>query len=369
MLMLFIAFFGLSSFAESPNPPRAGRFETRATYSYFTSEENYSSSNNGVLLKDGSFTNMLGELSAIYDWQPDWRFYGGGNFSWVEADNNTDNFEQSGANEIFLGAQKWYESGPFDIAPQVDFIFPLWRVDESANEALIGEGAMRLRGGAWLFWPQLAFKPFGYLGFEYRDEGRAFLMPYSAGLKVKVPYFWVQGEFRGYQTFVKDADSSNEVVREDYLNRVNAGSMRYYPINPSVAEAAVEGGTQFGSVGIFGGFAISVFGDNAADGWTAYGGLSFTPQIERAAKPRETTQETFTVPKESYDESLFKGEVRVPPPAPKPPPPKPPPPVAPSKPVDLQLELRRVPPKKKKTNSKKMNKMMNEAEKALENAN
>ncbi len=390
MLMLLIGFLTSYAFAESPNPPRAGRIEGRATFSYYNSDANYSSTGASALAPNGSLTLMQGDFTAIYDWQPDWRFAAGLNGGFVESDDGFYTRSNSGVNEVFVSAQKWYESGPFDIAPQGDFIFPLWRPDTGNDEALLGEGAMRLRGGAWGFWPLGTYKPFAYLGFEYRDGGRAFLLPYEAGIKFKFPVFWLQASFRGYETIVEDADTDNQVVREAYLKQVNGGSLRFYSVNPSGSEVSAEAGTQFGSWGLFAGFAITVNGNNSADGYTGYGGLSWTPM------PSKKQDDGFSIRKERFDEDLFRDENKQPefvedpnfqepaarrrsdPPAEEPAADEPvatPPPARAtrSKPVEMQLQLRRVPPKKKKKparkrSNKKLDSMMNDAESALENA-
>lgn len=394
MLIILLAFLTSVAGAESPNPPRAGHYEARGTVSYFTTGSNYTSDGSQDLFNGGEFTNWTGELSFTYDWRPDWRFSGGVNGGYSESDDGFFTRSNSGANEVFASAQKWFESGPLDIAPQADFIFPLWRVDEGGDDALIGEGAMRLRAGSWAFWPRGTFKPFGYLGFEYRDEGRAFLLPYSVGVKLKVSQFWIQGEYRGFETIVDDSDTDNQAVRDVYLNRVNGGSYRFYSINPAASEFAAEAGTRLGDFGLFAGFAITVNGKNAADGYTGYGGISWSPTGHR----RRDDDDGFNIRGERYDESLFHEQRNdgsqfiedpnfkepkteavtpdepvdsqpvVPPDAPAAPEPPP-------KPVDVQVELKRVPPKRKKPAVKKpkrvkkkknVDKMLNDAEKFLE---
>lgn len=387
MLMYLAALF-ITAHAESPNPPLAGKWEARAIYSYFKTEGNYSSTGNTALVRNGVYSQMQGDLMAIYDWQPDWRFTVGANAAYAESDDGVYTRNNSGLNEGYLSAQKWYESGPFDIAPQGDFYFPFWRPDEANDEVLVGEGGMRLRGGAWGFWPLGTYKPFAYLGFEYRDGGRAFLLPYEAGIKFKFPRFWLQASFRGFETVVDDSNTDNQIVRESYLRTVNAGSLKFYSINPSGSEAAAEAGATFGQIGVLAGFAISVNGNNSADGWTAYGGLSWTPVI--VSKKHD---DGFSIRKERYDEDLFDGERTsipqfvedpgnngAPPPDPnaEPPPddptmPPPPPEAAPSKPVEMSVELRRVAPKKKKKPVRKkrnqnIDKLMDDAESSLENS-
>lgn len=386
MLIVLIAFFSSISFAESPNPPRAGRWEGRAIYSYYTTHSNFTSGGATNLLRNGSLTQMQGDFLGVYDWQPDWRFFGGVNASWVRTDDGFYSRDNSGLNEIFAGAENWYEAGPLDIAVEGDFFYPTWRVNMASDEALIGEGSLRVRGGSWVFWPLGKYRPFAYLGFEYRDEGRSYLLPYELGVKFKLPRFWIQGSFRGYESISDDGDTDNPLARNAFLQTVNAGSMRYYSVNPSASELALEGGFQVGWFGVFTGFAISVNGMNSANGWTAQAGVSISPPLLNKKK-----NDGFNIRKEQYDEDLFRerskkaapqfvedpnfkekaqsGEDDPYPQQEEPMPTLTPPPAAvESRPVDMQLELRRVPPKKKKKANKALDKMMNDAENSLEEA-
>lgn len=403
MLMNLIVLFNLLlvpwlSSAEAPNPPVENRIEGRAVYSYYFTDTNYTSEGSSALVGNGSLTSMMGDFTAVYDWRSDWRFFAGMNYAYVETDDAIFSRSNSGLNEIYLGAQNWYEMGPFDVTPQLEFYYPLWRVDEEADDALIGEGAMRTRVGSWIFWPKGFYRPYGFLGFEHRDGGRSFLLPYQVGVKFKMSNFWAQVEYRGFETIVDDSDSDNEVIREDYLQEVNAGSMHFYSVNPSASEVALEGGTHFGDFGLFGGFLVRVTGVNSSEGWGAFAGISWSPSTGSAANTRQRGEE-FAPPTDNYDQTLFEDEVKpkpkakpklvrpssrrmqpempaTPPPAAAPPgssvPPVPSGSGSSSPPVDIQLQLRRVPPKKrqirKPRRNNKMDKMMNETERALENA-
>ncbi len=57
----------------------------RAIYSYFDTDSNFSSTGAKGLVRDGSYTQMQGDLSLIYDWQPDWRFWAGFNGCYAES--------------------------------------------------------------------------------------------------------------------------------------------------------------------------------------------------------------------------------------------------------------------------------------------
>lgn len=388
----------ISSFAEVPTSPRAGRTELRGTAAYFSSSANYTAGGGSSeeLLNGGELTSVMGEFIFSYDWKPDWRFYGGATAGYVETSDGTFTRSNSGLNEILAGAQNWYELGRLDLAVQGDFVYPFFKIDEESDEAFLGEGAMRLRGGAWAIYPMGAMKPFGYMGFEYRDGGRSFLVPYSVGLKYKLGKIWVQGEYRGYETVVDDADTDNRVDRDVILGDVNGGSYRFYSINPAVSEFALEAGIRLGSITLLGGVAMTVNGSSAADGWTAMAGLAFSPTDVSRGK---VVEDDFDIRSERFDESVFENE-RAPEtkkseepqfredpsfvePSPVAPPETNPTPAPAPKPrkspkqqamdeaqdVEMQIQLQQIPAKKKKKRkkSKNVDKLLNDVEKSLEN--
>ncbi len=378
MLIFFFLLISNAN-AEAPRPPRADTFEVRGTLSYFSTDANYTANGSEALPLNGEFSNLLGDVQFTYDWRPDWRFYSALSMAKSESSTNSN----MGVNEFLVGAQKWFELGKLDVVPQGDFVYPLWRVDEGSDTPLLGEGAMKLRAGSWVFYPQKHFKPFAYAGLEYRDEGRAYLIPYNIGVKGRISHFWLQGEFRGYERIIDDADTDNQLARQLYLLRADSGSMRYFSVNPSYSELALEGGTRYGDWGLFAGFSYSINGRYSADGWGGWGGISYSPKAP--ARPTESRDENFNIRNDKYDESVFresspnrpepKPEPEIYEPSPTEPPPEEPyaPPVesprsaVPPQKVDMQLELRRVPKKKTAIKKKKnLDKMMNDTENFLE---
>lgn len=303
MLTLFLAVFAISfeCFAQAPSAPRENRYEIRGEFSYFTSESNYGSG--AQVPDDGSFTNALTSTQVLFDLNPDLRLYGGAVYGWTEADDGYESRTHSGFSEVSLGTQYWFRLPLVYLVPQGDFTAPTFRVDEYSDDPLIGEGAMKVRAGGWAIFRLGLVRPFVYAGFEYRDEGRSHLLPYRVGLQFKQKMFWLQGEYRGHQTVMDDENSDLRQDRDLYLHQVNGGSYRYYAINPSVGEGAVEAGLQVGSFGVKAGFAMTATGDNAAEGWTALVGVSFSPT---PAPVERREDEGFEFKTEDYDKSLFK---------------------------------------------------------------
>ncbi len=366
MLTLLSVLLASLNFAwsEAPHAPRRGRSNFLGSATYFNSTANYPSG--GVV---GEYTNVLSEFSYAYDWQPDWRFGGGFRGAWAESTDGQVTRENSGLIDLSVNAQKWFELLGADFAAEGIFAYPAFQPDDLGDEALLSDGAMRLRAGGWLFLPMRTLRPYAYLGFEYRDGGRSYLMPYNVGAKLRMGRFWIQGEWRGFESVSDDVETDNRLDREAYLREVNGGSFRYYAINPSLGEAALEVGARFGAYSVFAGYAMTVYGTNSAEGSSILLGLGY--RLDPAARARTRNQEapepSFDIQREEYDESLFIDEQEglTAPPEPKKlaePPPEPPPA------VEMQLELKRVPPKKKpkKKATPNLDKLMKDTEKYLE---
>jgi hypothetical protein len=222
----------------------------------------------------------------------------------------TETHTVSGLNEGYLGGQWWTEFQQFDIVPQVDFVFPFWRVNSGSPTALLGEGAMRLQAGSWFMLPLKDFTPFGYIGAAYRDGGRSVLLPYSVGARFNSNKFWIEGELRGYQSITDDSNSSQQTARDAYLNWVDGGSYEFYAINPSRSEAALMAGVRIEQIELYLGGAKTIFGRSSADDWQVRVGLAFNgqlfPHAPRAAAP---STERFIEKPEKYDESVFEQQV------------------------------------------------------------
>lgn len=317
MLTIFVTVFhlGFAGATELPAPPNNGQITAGAEAAYFKSDANYDDGGSSSSLP-GDFTQFLYKFGGAYDFGADWRFYGALDVSSVQASGATADNANSGLSDLHLGAQYWWrEFSGIRLVPQADFTFPMAKVDESSSDAIISDGAMTLGAGSWALWEMHAFTPFAFLGFQYRDGGRSYLLPYNLGAQYTFGQrsFWVRGELRGYRTLIDDADTDNRTFRDTYLSGVNAGSYRYYAINPSLTELAFQAGTTFfENWEVYGGAAQSLEGKNAAQGPTVFAGVIFrggadggSSPAEPAFSPGERSEDQFTEPEIKYDERLF----------------------------------------------------------------
>lgn len=318
MLTLFLVFAVLCpAQAERPVPPRPGVFTAGGEFLHFKSNANFTQGGASQdLLAGTGITQMQGTLTGSFDFTKSFRAFAG--LSYVQAEatstdiNNIFGSNQTrsaaGFNEVVLGAQGWLPAGQFAIVPEGVFGYPFWRVDEGSDDPLIGEGAMRLRAGAWGIWRLPVIQPFLYGAYEYRDAGRASLLHYSAGGHLRLRQFWLQGEYRAYTSVTDDGDVNDHNIRDTFITRANGGSYRNYSVNPESAELVAQAGIRFNGFNVYGGYATTMSGKSSADGDTFFAGVVFTGKVNLPKpSPRDelSEEEQFQIEKDRYDESLF----------------------------------------------------------------
>ena len=331
MLMLFFTLQTLISNAqaERPQPPQTSAYRIGAGAEYYQTTHNFDSQGESrKLIGDGDFSTVSGELNASYDWNRMFRtsafmsfanarsngtptLLGPGSFNNLVARSNT------GINELGTSVQAWLPVDVLHLAAEAGVRYPLWSVNEDADQPLIGEGAGQYNLGLWAIAKTKPVQPFGYLGFTYRDAGRSSLLPYAVGAHLQVRQWWAEASWYGQFTVMEDADTQNRAMRDYFVNRVDAGSYRFYAVNPTLHNLQLQTGFQFGPFGLLAGFSTSMMGNNAADGWAIHGGLSFSSEIFSKPAANTGADPRFQLQQDKYDESLFQENSAAPPQEPK----------------------------------------------------
>jgi hypothetical protein len=323
LLLLLGIGFGLgTAHAQLLPPPAPGEYQIKGEFSYFTTSGNYESDGVSTELENGSkLSTMMGSGEFIVDMTRNIRlqagFMGGqtGVDRYDKIEDETSYHTNMGVSDVWVRGQYWLNKWGFDVVPDAAFYYPLFRVDTTSGDPLVGEGAMRLRAGGWLIYAFGSFFPYGYLGYEYRDDGRSAQLPYELGVQwAPGNEWWAQLGVRGYSAMSSDSNNTRE--REEYLFNVQGGSDRFYSVNGSSTEAVIMAGTHFGQLGIYIGAGTTVIGHNSAHGSTAFAGITFdgtvfapTPSAydyDSYIPPKSNSaQEKFRAKSEKYDPSMF----------------------------------------------------------------
>ena len=323
MLILFFAYLmTFSANAQVRFTPVAGQYEAKGEFQYLNTSANYPSDggSSSNLYGGGKLTRMLGVGEVSYDLSPAIRFWGGFSGGQTTADvvNSsqsvsspvTNTHTLSGMSEGWVGAQWWIPFQKLHVVPQVDFVYPFTRVNQISPDPLLSDGAMQFTGGSWFMIPLNDLTPFGYVGATYRDEGRSALIPYSVGLRYgRNEGWWLQAEFRGFQSITDDTNSGNRNVRDGYLSLVDGGSYEFFAINPSRSEVSAMTGVHVNHFGIYGGVSKSVFGRGSADDFVIRVGLTFTGALFARAGRAPKPSEGFAPKPEKYDDAIFQNDL------------------------------------------------------------
>lgn len=295
---------------------------------YFSSNANYGAAGSKFknLPSNGTYQNATFGLDGSFDLDSDWRLLGGLGGAMAQSDNGSVTKSAANMSDIRLGAQWWLLQRPFWLVPVFKYSYPLQRVTADTDRVMTSEGALTYEGGAWLAKKIRGLRYYFYGGWKYQDENRANLVPWVLAAEYRPRLWYVEGGLRGYETLQGSGDSRE--AHETTVNRVNAGSLRYYAVNPALREAWGETGFHWRTWQAWLGLAQTFNGRSTAAGFTASVGLlvsfdAFSPEpedegplsedrfiqdkvFEEKEPESEPSKENFDMSHEKYDEELFR---------------------------------------------------------------
>ncbi|MGE5085514.1 MAG: hypothetical protein ACM3MG_04385 [Bacillota bacterium] len=206
---------------------------------YFYSEANYVSMGNGTSsLTSGNHYQLLDvNLSTRYMPAKDWSVFVMGTISSAESKDSVATRSNSTLSQVLGGFDFVMYDGWFQLVPELAVLVPLQKVDTTSDAVLNSEGVYEM-------WARLTaqkdfgiLRAYGWAGFNYRGEERSYLMPWGVGMQLKGRRVRLGGEIFGFQSISDDKDTSNKTARNAYLNTVDAGSYKFYSVNPSVVDS------------------------------------------------------------------------------------------------------------------------------------
>lgn len=205
---------------------------------FFYSEANYGAFGTGThSLPDGNHYQLLDiTFESRYVPQPTWSMFVLGNIGNAESDDIVAKRTNSSFNQAAAGIDFLIYTGSFELVPEFLLVMPFERVDSSSDTVLNSEGVIELHSrliaqkdfGSW--------RGYGWLGFNYRGEGRSYLVPYGVGALLKFSRVQWGAEILGFQSVSSDSTSGNAALRTGYINGVNAGSKKFYSVEPSLVD-------------------------------------------------------------------------------------------------------------------------------------
>lgn len=215
------------------------RWDFELGTNFFRSEANYSTGGSGSSsLSSGNYYQLLDvNLSTRYMPTRDWSVFAMGTISSAESKDSVATRTNSSLSQLIGGFDFVMYDGWFQLVPELAGLIPLQKVDTGADSVLNSEGVYEM-------WARItaqkdfgSWRGYGWIGFNYRGEERSYLMPWGFGAQIKGRSVRLGGEIFGFQSISDDKDTSNKTIRNAYLNTVDAGSYKFYSVNPSVVDS------------------------------------------------------------------------------------------------------------------------------------
>lgn len=215
--------------------------DVEASTNFFYSEANYPKDGGSPanLLSGNHFQVLDATFSARYVPRRTWSLFGWGNVATAESKDSISTRSNSSLSEAGIGADFLMYSEAFQLIPEVALVMPFENIDPASDNVANSEGVTEFRSRLIAQMDLNGTRPYGWLGFNYRSDGRSFLMPWGVGLQFKMTRFQLGAELFGYQS-VSD-DTNNTALRTSYISGVQAGSLKFYSQNPSLMDTQIYG--------------------------------------------------------------------------------------------------------------------------------
>jgi hypothetical protein len=288
-LLLLSSFLGAiawtsSAQAQSPLFDEVGRnfrgrqWEFALQTNYFQATANYTPGGGQYtsLVSGSSYNLMTFDFGTRWIPVNRWGIYASTQVGNAESKDLIDTRRNSTFTQAVVGSDYlWISNKRWELYPDFALTFPIERVDANRDEVLNHEGALELatRFVGRARWG--SFEPFAFLGYTYRDEDRASLLPYGVGAEFQFSSWALGGELRGYQSATRDRSSVTNVQRAAMAAR-NGGALKFNSTDPALMETNFWlKGSLMEAVDFKLGGGTSITGTNMAAGWNVFVALSY----------------------------------------------------------------------------------------------
>ncbi len=320
LLLLLIAQNGYSFNKLKTYEPRT--FEISGGATYFETSANFNDVGTNVnLVSSNKYTLLDMFLESRYVFKDFWSVRAKAHISNAESKSTDFNRANSTLNSIEAGADWMVYRGFMDVVPELTIRYSLDEISSTQDSVVTNEGIMEVTA---MLKAQNNYQWFSYYagaGYDFRS-GRSGIMPWYLGGGLQWKHSFLGLELNGFQTVTDDPDrGSNEAARNTLNQRVNAGSYKFYSVNPSHIQVQANLDIGFSSGFIMKSYvANSISGQNYANGLTVgvmvnllFDTFSNNPHKEvqpvRDVEPIKREENYQIQTQDGVDQSLFKKEV------------------------------------------------------------
>ncbi|UYL10171.1 hypothetical protein B9G69_006210 [Bdellovibrio sp. SKB1291214] len=295
---------------------RRDRWDFELGTNFFYSEANYEKFGEGTTnLTSGNHYQLLDlDFSTRYMPSKSWSVFAMVSMASSESKSSVATRTNTSLTDVAGGFDFIMYDGVLQLVPELGVVVPLQEVNGTGDESLNSEGVFETWGRVTAQKDFGTARLHGWIGYDYRADGRSSVMPWGGGLQLKANSFRFGGEVIGSQTISDDKDKSTRYVRVAYLQSVNAGSYKFYMVNPTSIDTlfyATWNVDPKWSLQVNGG--ATVAGENTAAGYHIGGFIRYSfdltegyrqePYMAPAASPSRRSSPTPSGRSNMYDRS------------------------------------------------------------------
>lgn len=224
--------------------------EISTKVSYYSTSTNFDGAGNKVdLAANGKLKDIELETKLRHILFQNIGIITGFKYNNVDTNNGTTQRNNATLSGYNLGIDyNVYEQPNWNLVLEALFVGSSEAVDQNTNEAIASDGASEARVGVTGYLKLGSmFETSAGVSYNYRTEGLASLLLYNLKIEALFNSVGLGIAYIGLSP-VNDDDFVNQTsVRDNVTSRVNAGSKKYYSVNPSSGKAIFDISYNFNS--------------------------------------------------------------------------------------------------------------------------
>ncbi len=239
LFSILLSFLSIRALATPPNLSQK-HLTLRTEVNYLSTNANFDREGGGIedLPNNNSYQRWGLKTSALYTFATDLAFDLGLEFARSQSSDALEERTNLQLTEFHGKLLYQLSNQPFEIIPEAAVVIPFNRVDQATDDVLTGEGALQAHLGSWAVWDLNIAYIYAFAAYNYRDEGRSHTLPWRLGAEFDFNGFYLGGEASGIESLTDDKYTNDATQRTRVTNRVNAGSLTYYSVNPQQISAS-----------------------------------------------------------------------------------------------------------------------------------
>ncbi len=220
--------------AGTPPKYRHGELKAFLNLEYFSTNENFANTG-GEFAKLGSqseFSYYKITPQVQYGLNRKWAIVADFDFMSGESVNPANTRSTNQLTDVTASLLYKIIKNKFYILPRMKVSIPIATFDPAQDGVILNDGALFVEIAAWIERKMLAHRFYLYSGYKYVADGRAHTIPYEVGVYNSYKGFVYGFAFYGNEIAQNDEFLDTPEVRNNRTAQLNAGSKKFYSVNP-----------------------------------------------------------------------------------------------------------------------------------------